>query len=160
MALRIEIDGLTHPQVLALLNEHLTNMFELSPPEQVFALDVTKLRAPDVTFWTIWDGDTLMGCGVLKELSPSQGEVKSMRTPKALRGRGAGRAVLTRIVEVARQRGYETLSLETGSHPDFLAAQRLYRAFGFAYGGPFGSYRENPHSVFMALKLGHSASHV
>ena len=110
MALRIEIDDLTHPQVLALLNEHLTNMFELSPPEQVFALDVTKLRAPDVSFWTVWEADTLMGCGALKELSPSHGEVKSMRTRKALRGRGAGRAVLARIVEVARQRGYKTVS--------------------------------------------------
>jgi putative acetyltransferase len=158
MAMRIEIDDLTHPQVLALLNEHLSNMFELSPPEQVFALDVTKLRAPDVTFWTVWDGDALLGCGALKELSPTHGEVKSMRTPRALRGRGAGRAVLARIVEVARQRGYNTLSLETGSHPAFLAAQSLYQAFGFAYGGPFGSYRENPHSVFMSLKLGHSAA--
>lgn len=151
--MRIEIDDLTHPQVLTLLNEHLTNMFELSPPEQVFALDVTKLRAPNITFWTVWEGECLMGCGALKELTSTHGEVKSMRTPKALRRTGAGRAVLAHIVQVARQRGYQTLSLETGSHPDFLPAQKLYQAFGFALCGPFGGYRENAHSVFMSLGL-------
>lgn len=156
--MQIKPDDLTHPQVLALLNEHLANMFELSPPEQVFALDVTKLRAPGISFWTVWDGETLLGCGALRELSATQGEVKSMRTPKALRGRGAGRAVLAHIVEVARQRGYETLSLETGAHPDFLPAQRLYQSFGFSYCGPFGSYQENEHSVFMSLQLGRSSN--
>lgn len=151
--MRIEIDDLTRPQVHTLLNEHLTNMFELSPPDKVFALDVTKLRAPGITFWTVWDGDLLLGCGALKELSATHGEVKSMRTPKALRGRGAGRAVLAHIVEAARQRRYERLSLETGSHPAFLPAQQLYRSVGFAPCGPFASYREDPNSVFMSLQL-------
>jgi putative acetyltransferase len=153
MMMRIEVDDLSHPQVLALLDEHLTNMYELSPPEQVFALDVTKLRAPEITFWTVWEGDVLLGCGALKELSPTHGEVKSMRTPKALRGRGAGRAILAQIVAEARRRGYEMLSLETGTHPAFLPAQKLYQSFGFTYCGPFGSYRENPNSVFMSLRL-------
>lgn len=156
--MRIETDDLSHPQVHALLSEHLANMHELSPPENVFALDLSKLRAPDITFWTVWDGDLLLGCGALKELTPAHGEVKSMRTPKALRRRGAGRAVLAHIVAVARQRGYETLSLETGSHPAFLPAQMLYRSFGFACCGPFGSYREDPHSVFMALRIAGDAA--
>jgi putative acetyltransferase len=151
--MRIEIDDLTHPAVLALLNEHLTNMHELSPPEQVFALDVTKLRAPDITFWGVWEGETLLGFGALKELSPTQGEIKSMRTPQALRRQGAGRAVLAHIVAVAKQRGYTTLNLETGSHPAFHKAHTLYRSFGFVFCGPFGSYRENPSSVFMTLSL-------
>ncbi len=156
--MRIESDNLTRPQVLALLNEHLANMFELSPPEQVFALDVTKLRAPDISFWSIWEGETLLGCGALKELSPTHGEIKSMRTPQALRGKGAGRAVLSHIVAVARQRGYKTLSLETGSHPAFLKAQRLYQSFGFVYCGPFGSYQANANSVFMSLRLADDAA--
>ena len=156
--MRIEIDDLSRPQVHALLNEHLANMFELSPPENVFALNVTKLQAPDITFWTVWESEVLLGCGALKELSATHGEVKSMRTPKALRRRGAGRAVLAHIIEVAKQRGYETLSLETGSNPAFLPAQRLYQTFGFAYSGPFGSYQANPNSVFMALRLAASAA--
>lgn len=151
--MHIELDDLTRPQVHALLEEHLANMYELSPPECVFALDLAKLRAPGISFWTVWEGDVLLGCGALKELSATQGEIKSMRTPKALRRHGAGRAVLAHILSVARQRGYETLSLETGSHPAFLPAQALYQAFGFAYCGPFGGYCEDPHSVFMSLRL-------
>lgn len=151
--MRIEVDDLSRNAVLDLLQEHLANMYELSPPEQVFALDVSKLRAPDITFWTVWENDALLGCGALKELSPAHGEIKSMRTPKALRRRGAGRAVLAHIVAEAKRRGYEALSLETGSHPAFLPAQALYQSFGFIYSGPFGSYRENAHSVFMSLCL-------
>jgi putative acetyltransferase len=151
--MRIEPDDLTRQDVLALLNEHLANMHELSPPESVHALDVSKLRSPDISFWTVWDEDVLLGCGALKELSPRHGEVKSMRTPAARRGKGAGRAVLKHIVAAAKVRGYERLSLETGSSEAFLPAQRLYESFGFTRCGPFGNYREDPHSVFMSLLL-------
>ena len=156
--MRIEIDDLSRPQVHALLEEHLSNMYELSPPEQVFALDLNKLRATDITFWTVWDEEDLVGCGALKELSPTHGEIKSMRTPAAARGRGAGRALLAHIISVARQREYMTLSLETGTHAAFEPAHNLYRSKGFAVSGPFGSYRPDPHSVFMELRLGGSAA--
>jgi putative acetyltransferase len=151
--MQIEIDDLTRPEVHALLHEHLANMHELSPADKVFALDLSKLRVPEITFWTVWDGDLLLGCGALKALSTTHGEIKSMRTPAAHRGRGAGRAVLERIIETARQRGYQLLSLETGSHPAFGVAQQLYRSAGFEYSGPFADYKEDPHSVFMDLRL-------
>jgi putative acetyltransferase len=151
--MRIEIDDLTRPQVLALLNEHLTNMYELSPPESVHALDVSKLRGSDITFWTVWEETELLGCGALKELSPTHGEVKSMRTPQKMRRRGAGRAVLSHIVGIARERAYQLLSLETGSAEAFVPAQKLYESFGFTYCGPFGDYRDDPNSVFMELRL-------
>lgn len=152
-ALRIERDDVTRPAVLTLLEEHLRNMHELSPPEHVFAFDAGKLRAPDVTFWTIWDGDVLAGCGALKALSPTAGEVKSMRTPAARRGRGAGRAILAHVLNVARSRGYRDLYLETGNHPGFGPAQRLYESVGFRCCGPFADYEENGSSVFMHLRL-------
>ena len=152
-ALRIERDDVTRPVVLALLEEHLRNMHELSPPEHVFAFDAGKLRAPDVTFWTAWEGDSLAGCGALKALSSRAGEIKSMRTPAARRGRGAGRAILAHILQVARDRGYRDLYLETGNHPAFGAAQRLYESFGFRLCGPFADYEENGSSVFMHLPL-------
>ncbi|MFC5498604.1 GNAT family N-acetyltransferase [Caenimonas terrae] len=151
--MRIEIDDLTRPEVIALLNEHLANMYELSPPESVHALDLAKLRQPDITFWSVWDGDGLLGCGALKELAPGHGEVKSMRTPAARRRTGAGRAVLAHIIGVARQRNYQRLSLETGSSDAFRPAQVLYESAGFTRCGPFGSYAEDPHSVFMTLQL-------
>jgi len=149
----IERDDLTRPEVLALLGEHLTNMHRLSPRESVHALDAAGLRNPDITFWTIWQDGTLLGCGALRQLSPSHGEVKSMRTPQPLRRRGAGRAMITHIIGEARSRGYERLSLETGSSPAFIPAQTLYRSVGFTSCGPFGDYREDPNSVFMTLRL-------
>jgi putative acetyltransferase len=151
--MKIESDDLTRGEVVALLEEHLSNMHELGPPESVHALDLARLRSPDITFWTIWEAGALLGCGALKELSPTHGEIKSMRTPQALRGKGAGRAMLAHIVDTARQRGYQRLSLETGSVDAFLPAQKLYASFGFAVCGPFAGYKEDPHSVFMTLPL-------
>lgn len=151
--MNIEIDDLSHPAIHALLNEHLQSMYELSPPESVHALDLTRLRKPEITFWSAWDGLLLLGCGALKELDRKHGEVKSMRTPNSLRRRGAGRAILAHIVEIARSRAYERLSLETGSMEAFKPAQKLYESFGFAYCGPFGDYVEDPNSVFMTLRL-------
>lgn len=151
--MHIEIDDLSRPEVHALLAEHLANMYELSPADRVFALDLSKLKAPDITFWTVWQDRQLLGCGALKELTSTQGEVKSMRTPAALRGRGAGRAVLAHIIATARGRGYRMLSLETGAHPNFLVAQKLYASVGFQYCGPFGGYTADPNSVFMSLQL-------
>jgi len=87
--MKIEIDDLSRPAIHALLNEHLQNMYELSPPESVHALDLEKLRKPEITFWSAWEGSLLLGCGALKELDRKHGEVKSMRTPTALRRKGA-----------------------------------------------------------------------
>lgn len=151
--MQIRLDPLTHPAVHALLNEHLQNMYELSPPESVHALDLDKLRHPSITFWSAWDGELLLGCGALKALDASHGEVKSMRTPNAQRRQGAGRALLTHIIEEARARGYTRLSLETGVVPAFLAAQQLYANAGFRLCGPFAHYTPDPHSVFMTLAL-------
>jgi len=150
---KIEIDDLSRPAIHTLLTEHLRNMHELSPPESVHALDLEKLRSPEITFWSAWEGPLLLGCGALKELNHQHGEVKSMRTPSALRRQGAGRAILAHIVEVARSRSYERLSLETGSMDTFKPAQRLYASFGFTCCGPFGEYVEDPNSVFMTMRL-------
>jgi putative acetyltransferase len=128
-------------------------MHELSPPESVHALDLAKLRRPDITFWTVWDGSLLLGCGALKELTPTHGEVKSMRTPRAHRRRGAGRAIVAHILAEARSRGYRRLSLETGAHQAFEPAQNLYRSFGFTACGPFADYQADPNAVFMSLEL-------
>jgi putative acetyltransferase len=151
--MNIEIDDLTRPEVHALLAEHLQAMHALSPPESVHALDLARLRGPEITFWTAWDGAALLGCGALKQIDPRHGEVKSMRTPGAHRRRGAARAILATIVETAMARSYERLSLETGSMEAFRPAQALYESFGFVRCGPFGDYVEDPHSVFMTLRL-------
>jgi putative acetyltransferase len=151
--MRVELDDPARPDVFALLEEHLRNMHELSPPQSVHALDVSRLKSPEITFWSVRDGAVLLGCGALKELDAQHGEVKSMRTPQSLRRRGAGRAVLAHVVEEARRRGYKRLSLETGSMEAFKPAWRLYESFGFTYCGPFADYKPDPNSVFMSLVL-------
>ena len=151
--MKIEIDDLTRPAVHALLSEHLLCMHALGPPESVHALDLAALRRPEITFWTAWAGDVLLGCGALLALSERHGEVKSMRTPATHRRTGAGRALLAHIINVARARGYERLSLETGSVAAFEPAHRLYASAGFAPTGPFGGYKEDQNSVFMTLAL-------
>jgi putative acetyltransferase len=151
--MQIRTDDLTGDEIRALLAEHLREMHRLSPPESVHALDLTALRRPDITFWTIWSADTLLGCGALKELGAMHGEIKSMRTAATHRRHGVARAMLEHIVGEARRRGYRRLSLETGALPAFAPARSLYERFGFAYCPPFGEYREDPHSVFLTRLL-------
>ena len=151
--MKIETDDLTRPEIQALLNEHLRSMHALSPPESVHALDLDQLRSPDITFWSAWDGPVLVGCGALKELDRTHGEIKSMRTPAAHRRLGAARAMVAHIIAVARSRGYDRLSLETGPMEGFKPARTLYESAGFTYRGPFGDYADDPHSAFMMLWL-------
>jgi putative acetyltransferase len=151
--MRITVEDPATPDVRELLEEHLRDMRMHSPPESVHALDVRKLQQPEITFWTVRDGALLLGCGALKQLGPAHGEIKSMRTPTALRRQGAGRAMLAHIISIARERGYERLSLETGSMDAFLPAQRLYQRYGFTYCEPFGDYWPDPNSLFMTLRL-------
>jgi putative acetyltransferase len=151
--MEIRRDDLRGPEIKALLEEHLRNMYELSPPESVHALDLEKLRRPEITFWTAWKGRELLGCGALKELDPAHGEVKSMRTAKPYLRKGVAAAMLEHIVGEARKRNYRRLSLETGAPDAFLPARRLYERFGFGYCAPFAEYTEDPYSVFMTLEL-------
>ncbi|WP_353207199.1 GNAT family N-acetyltransferase [Sphingorhabdus sp.] len=124
-----------------------------SPTESCHFLDFDGLNAPDVTFWSIWDGIALAGCGALKALSSGQGEIKSMRTHADHLRKGAGAAMLKHIISQARQRGYVRLSLETGSSDAFAPARALYEAYGFEYCPPFGDYAEDPFSRFMTLAI-------
>ena len=149
----IRVDDLSGPEIAALLEAHLKLMRETSPPESVHALDLEALRMPDVTFWTVWDGPALLGCGALKALDAAHGEIKSMHTAKAARGRGVARRMLEHILGEARRRGYRRLSLETGSMAAFAPARALYAGFGFHDCSPFGDYFLDPNSVFMTLVL-------
>ncbi len=151
--MRIERDDVSRPVVVALIEHHLRAMHEISPPENVFALDLSGLKHPSVSFWTIWDGDDLLGMGGLKELDPAQGEIKSMRTaPTALR-RGVGAAMLDHILEEARARGYARLSLETGSNAPFAPAWALYERAGFEPCEPFGGYTDTSFSRYFTKAL-------
>ena len=151
--MRIVVDNLEGPQIIALLQEHLAEMRSVSPPESVHALDLPGLRKPDITFWTAWLGSDLAGCAALKELSPEHGEIKSMRTARRHKRQGIAAHMLRHILEEAARRHYRRLSLETGAQPHFEPARALYASFGFQRCGPFGSYVDDPNSVFMTRAL-------
>jgi putative acetyltransferase len=145
----IKIDDLRGPEIYALLQEHLQSMTLYSPPESIHALDIEALRKPEITFWTAWENEELLGCGALKELNARHGEIKSMRTASAHLRKGVATNVLKQICEEAQRRRYSRLSLETGSAKAFEPAHRLYAKFGFTKCEPFGEYIEDRHSVFM-----------
>ena len=140
-------------RVKALLNRHLGGMHVNSPPGHVFALDWSGLQKPEISFYTLWEGEDLLGFGALKELEPRAGEIKSMRTADAHLRKGVATAILDHIIAEARQRGYSRLSLETGSGPAFEAALELYRKYGFVDGEPFGGYEKSPFNQFLHLDL-------
>ena len=146
--------GLDDERVVALLHTHLTRARAETARGSAHGLDLSGLRAAEVTFWSAWEGDAVVGVGALKRLSADHGEIKSMHTAEAARGRGVGSALLGHIVAAARARGMSRLNLETGSWPYFAPARALYARHGFVECGPFGEYREDPNSVFMTLALG------
>lgn len=151
---RIAADDPTSPDVRLLLERHLAFAFASSPREHVHALDAARLLEPTITFFAARDTDgLLLGVGALKELDRTTGEIKSMHTAAEVRRRGVGAAMLRHIMEVARERGYQRLSLETGTGPVFEPAQTLYRRAGFTECAPFGEYTRNPHSMCMTMAL-------
>ncbi|PZU66377.1 MULTISPECIES: GNAT family N-acetyltransferase [Sphingobium] len=149
----IRKDNLSGAPTRALLAIHLAGMQAESPPESVFALDLSGLQQPDICVWTAWDGDSIAGVAALRDLGSGQGELKSMRThPDHLR-RGVAAALLRHIIGQARQRGMTRLSLETGSGPAFDPALTLYRRNGFGNGEAFGDYRASAFNQFLHLGL-------
>jgi len=151
--MEIRVDDLRGAEIIALLQEHLDCMAMVSPPESRHALNLDGLRKPEITFWTIWSGSELAGCGALKELNKQHGEIKSMRTAYGFQRQGVASKMLRHILEEATLRGYRRLSLETGSIDYFEPARRLYAKFGFQPCAPFSPYIEDPNSMFMAKEL-------
>jgi putative acetyltransferase len=149
----IQVDDLSGPEIARLLQEHLQGMALHSPPESVHALAIEALRKSDITFWSGWQDKELVGCGALKELDPLHGEIKSMRTASLHLRKGVAARLLGHIFEEAKRRSYRRLSLETGSMEAFAPARSLYTRVGFRQCGPFGTYVEDPHSVFMTREL-------
>lgn len=139
--------------VTALLGTHLELMNALSPPEEVHALDVDALTHPSVTFVGYRVDGELLGVGALKDLGDGHGELKSMHTAAAARGRGVGRAIVVHLVGLATEHGMTRISLETGTQDEFQPARSLYARHGFVECGPFGDYVLSPWSTFMTREV-------
>ncbi|MEO6389231.1 MAG: GNAT family N-acetyltransferase [Croceibacterium sp.] len=150
---RIIADDLRGAEVIDLLAFHLDEMLSLSPPSNVHAMPVERLRQPDVTFFSAWDSDVLAAVGALREIDPARGELKSMRAAPGYRGKGAGEAILLHLVSEAQQRGYTWLGLETGRPEPWAAARQLYRKHGFTPCEDFGDYANDGFSLCMSRAL-------
>lgn len=151
--MEIREDDLRGRETRELVEAHLADMRAITPPDSVHALGAEALRAPDLTLWSVWEGEALLGCGALKALGPDAGEIKAMRTAEAHRRRGVASRLIAHIEAEARRRGYRRLYLETGAPRDFAPGRALYASHGFAFRGPFGDYADDPHSVFMEKEL-------
>ncbi len=149
----IKIDDLQGSEIAELLEDHLHSMTLHSPPESIHALDLEGLRKPEITFWSAWEDGELLGCGALKELDEKHAEVKSVKTSTAHLRKGVAKQIMLYILEAAKERGYERLSLETGSMDAFLPARKLYETLGFTYCGPFADYTIDENSMFMTRTL-------
>lgn len=142
----------------ALLERHLAFSLATTPAEHAFALDVDRLLDPAITFYSFRADGELLGVGAIRQLDPWHGEIKSMHTARAARGRGVGRAMLGHLLGVARSRGYLRVSLETGTMAEFAPARALYESAGFIACGPFAGYQPSEDNCFMTLPLEASAS--
>jgi putative acetyltransferase len=151
--LKIQIDNLNGPEIAELLRRHLDHMYAITPADSVYALDIDALRVPEITFWSAWQNNQLVGCIALKDHGNGLGEIKSMHTLATVRGQGVARKLVAHLLDAARARGFFRLSLETGKTAHFEPAQNLYRSFGFTETGSFADYGPDPHSYFMTLAL-------
>lgn len=151
--MQIRKDDLNGPEIKALLQRHADEMEANSPPGSCHYLDLEGLQVPEISFWSVWDDDKLLGCGALKELGRQHGEIKSMHVHTDGRGRGVGKNMLKHIMAEAHLRSYTRLSLETGAMAAFIPARKLYEKYGFEECLPFGDYQVNVHSVFMTKAI-------
>jgi putative acetyltransferase len=151
--MKIIVDDLLGPEIAEFLDEHVQQMRSITPLESKHALDLDGLRQPEITFWSAWDDDTLVGCAAIKRLDDGHAELKSMRTRPARQRSGIASVLLEHVLAEARQLGFTRLSLETGAADFFHPARSLYEKFGFTPCEPFADYRLDPSSVFMTRRL-------
>lgn len=153
MTLEIRICSAPCPDLADLVAAHVAFCDGTAPAESCHRLPLGALFGPRMTLWTARRDGVLLGMGALRKIATDAGEIKSMHTLAAARGMGVGRAILRAVLDTAEARRLSTLWLETGRHPGFAAACRLYAAHGFRETGPFGDYSEDPHSLFMTCHV-------
>ena len=141
------------PQVNELLTKHFIELRSVSPPGSTHVLDIPGLKDPTIRFWSLWDGDNLVGCGALKLLEKEHGEFKSIRVANKFRKNGMGQKIISHLIDQAKQIGIKKLSIETGSGEFFTPARKLFKKFGFKECKPFAHYKEDTNSCYYSLNI-------
>ena len=142
-----------NPEVHEFLTKHFIELRSVSPEDSCHVLDIAGLKDSSIKFWSLWDGNNLMGSGALKFLDKEHGEFKSIRVSDKFRGKGNGSKVINHLINEAKKLNIKRLSLETGAGDFFLAARKLFLKCGFETCEPFSNYKDNINSVYMTMQI-------
>ena len=140
-------------EVHELLVKHFIELRSVSPKGSTHVLDIAGLKSSSIKFWSLWEGDTLMGVGALKFLNKAHGEFKSIRVNDKFRNKGYGLEIINHLVNEARKLDIKQLSLETGAGNFFLYARKLFTKCGFKTCDPFAHYEKDVNSVYMSMLI-------
>ena len=136
-----------------LLVKHFIELRSVSPEGSAHVLDIAGLKDPSIKFWSLWDGNNLMGIGALKFLDKEHGEFKSIRVNDKFRGKGNAPKVINHLINEAKILNIKRLSLETGAGDFFLAARKLFNKCGFEPCEPFSHYKKDINSIYMTMLI-------
>lgn len=143
----------SHEAVARLIEAHIAHGNAHYPVESNHHLSAEAHATSEVDLFAAWNGDQCVGIIGLKQLDDTHAELKSMHVIDEARGQGVASFLMETVLSEARVRGFQRISLETGSRDASAAARRLYERFGFDYCAPFGTYCEDVESVFMTRRL-------
>jgi GNAT superfamily N-acetyltransferase len=134
--------------LIAELEAHLDPLY---PAKSRHGYSVEKLIDQGVAFFVLRENSTAAGCGGIQLFDKEYGELKRMYVRPQFQGRGFGKLLVDHLVEYARSHGIVLLRLETGIHQ--IPAIRLYERMGFQRIPPFGSYVDDPLSLFYEKRI-------
>ncbi len=140
-------------KVNELLKKHFMELRSVSPAGSTHVLDIDGLKNETIKFWSIWDEESLIGCGAIKILSEYDGEFKSIRVHDNFREKGYGKKIISTLISKSRDIGIKNIFIETGSGKFFEPARKLFKSCGFEECNPFGHYRKDPNSCYMKISV-------
>lgn len=152
-ALTLRRATVSDPRVAALLRAHAEHSATHYPATSCHTLSLERLSDEAEVILTLWDGAEVLAVGALVPCPPDGLELKSIHVAAAARGRGLGARITDALIDEARAKGAKALWLETGASPASAAARATYASRGFTVCPPFGTYVEDPLSVFMMRTL-------
>lgn len=115
--------------------------------------DTVELSKSNVIFLGAFENSQLTGMGAVKILAEDTryGEVKRLFIPEAYRGKGISKGIMKSLETILIEQGINIMRLEAGvNQPEALG---LYQSLGYIKRDAFGSYTENPYSVFLEKQL-------
>ncbi len=135
--------------------EHLINELDeyqesLYPSESNHLDAIETLCQPNVIMMGAIEKTDIIAIGAVK-VYINYGEIKRLYVPNECRGKGLAKKIMTALEDHLIKHSILESKLETGiNQPEAIG---LYKKLGYKACGPFGSYKEDPLSVFMSKHL-------